>query len=562
MIQRSADDSPASDRAAGVQRDTPAIAKRVLIVGLDGATFDVLNPMMDAGLMPNLKAFIDRGASGVLESTKPPITPAAWTTFMTGKTPGTHGIVDFERYDVHTNRLSFNSTQSVNHVRNIWQIAGDKGLKVGAVNVPMTYPPRPVNGFLITGFETPGVDVNFTHPADLKDDLLQRWPRYTFKTNWKRKTFGGDALFAENVTAMANSFHEGAAVTRYCGDKYGWDLLMVVFKLVDNLQHKTWKYLDPKFNAKHPKRAAIAANCFAELDIALGELFKYAEEREAAVFIMSDHGHGSLEGKTQPNLLLKDWGYLKLRDGSARSTTRLRYLLDRARRKKKGKFHNHHQIDHDLAVDFSRTRACVMHAGMYGFLYLNLKGRQPDGIVEPSDYETLRDELRDRFLSETARNPSGETFNLFPEVLKPEELYGCSREDQPWMPDLLLAPADGLSVVRKIRGSDPVKWLPWRKIEGTHRLDGVFAVAGSGVASGKRLRANIIDSTPTILAMLGLRVPDDMEGNVLTELFDPPLKFETEAAADVSVNAADEVAYTEEEERVLTERLADLGYLE
>ena len=545
-----------------ISRDLPALAERVLIIGLDGATFDVLNPMMDSGRMPNLKAFIERGTSGTLESTRPPITPAAWTTFMTGKSPGTHGIVDFERYDVRTNRLSFNSTQSVDGVRTIWKILSDKGLKVGAVNVPMMYPPRPVNGFVITGFETPGVHADFTYPGELKDVILGRWPDYTFKTTWKRKTFGGDKLFAENLQAICRSFHDGAAVTQFCGEKYGWDLLMVVFKLVDNLQHKTWKYLDPRFNQNHPKRANMVADCFSELDRALESLFAYADANRATVFIMSDHGHGSLEGKIQPNLLLKEWGYLRLKSSGSRSSTRARYLLDRAFRKGKGRFATQRQIEDELAVDFSRTRACVMHAGMYGFLYLNLKGRQPDGIVDPADYEALRDELAQRFLSLTAQSPRGETLNVFTHAYKPEEIYNCRRSEREWMPDLLLAPADGLAVVRKIRGSAPVRWFGWRKIEGTHRLEGIFAAGGHGIAKGKTTRAGIIDVTPTTLAMLGLRIPDDMEGRVIDELFESPLRHETEPAAISSTSATDAPVYSEAEERILTERLADLGYLE
>ena len=547
---------------AKAHRDLPAVADKVLIIGLDGATFDVLDPMMDSGRMPNLKAFIQRGTAGVLESTRPPITPAAWTTFMTGKTPGTHGVVDFERYDVHTNRLTFNSTRSIAHLRTIWQIIGDKGLKVGAINVPMTYPPSPINGFVITGFETPGVDVDFTYPKSLKEEILRRWPGYTFKNTWKRRIFGGDRLFADNLRAICDSFAQGAQVTRFCGDAYGWDVLMVVFKLVDNLQHKAWKYLDPRFNRKHPRRAHMTADCFCELDRALGDLFAYADGNGATVFIMSDHGHGSLEGKAQPNLLLKDWGYLQLRKGGAQSSTRARSILQRASRRKAGKFADGDRIDQDLAVDFSRTRACVMHAGMYGFLYLNLKGRQPTGIVGQADYEALRDRLRERFLNVRVNDPRGQAINLFTEVYKPEELYGCARRGREWMPDLLLVPADGLAVVRKIRGSNPVRWLRWRKIEGTHRVDGVFAVAGNGIARGGKARHAIIDAAPTILAMLGLRIPDDMEGDVMADLFDPPLCFETEAAVRSREQAAQDNVYSPQEQKLLTERLADLGYLE
>ena len=148
--------------------DGGSVAKRVLIVGLDGATWAVLRPLMQAGRMPRLRAAVEGGASGVLHSTIPPITPAAWTTFLTGKQPGSHGIIDFERYDPTSNRLRFNSTRCLDHVRNLWQIAGEAGLKVGSVNVPMTYPPVPVNGFMVSGFETPGPESDFVYPKELR----------------------------------------------------------------------------------------------------------------------------------------------------------------------------------------------------------------------------------------------------------------------------------------------------------------------------------------------------------------------------------------------------------
>ena len=124
---------PRSNTAIG---DAPA--RRVLIIGLDGATFDVLDPLMAEGRLPRLAEAVASGCRGPLRSTTPPITPAAWTTFLTGRQPGSHGIIDFERYDWRTNKLSLNSTRSLDHVRNIWQILSDRGLMVGSVNVPMT----------------------------------------------------------------------------------------------------------------------------------------------------------------------------------------------------------------------------------------------------------------------------------------------------------------------------------------------------------------------------------------------------------------------------------------
>ncbi|MFQ5589712.1 MAG: alkaline phosphatase family protein [Phycisphaerae bacterium] len=539
----------------------------MLIIGLDGATFDVLCPLMAEGRMPRLKAAMDSGASGVLRSTVPPITPAAWTTFLTGKQPGTHGIIDFERYDVQTNRLTFNSTRSLAHVRTLWQLVGDCGLRVGSINVPMTYPATQVNGFMISGFETPGPAANFVYPPELKKEVLQAWPDPTLKTKWQRRSFGGRQLFKDNVGYIVRSFHQGAHMAITVGDRLGWDVLMVVLKLVDNLQHKTWRYIDQRWSSRDPARRDITRAAFEELDRAVGALLDYADANNARTLIVSDHGHGSLEGKVQPNMLLKDWGYLTLRRGGAQPAARIRHTWDRLRRRNM-RFAREGDIAHDLAVDFSRTRACVMHAGMAGFLYLNLRGRQPSGIVEPAEYDTLRDELERQFLGDRCRatDPAGRAIQLFSAVHRPEELYGCTREDQPWLPDLLLIPHESLAVIRKIRGRRPVRWLPPGRIEGTHRSNGILIASGPGIARGVKVDAHIVDCAPTILAMLGLAIPGDMEGHVITGLFDATPAIKSTAARPSAVaqeaDANNTEVYTAEELQQVTERLMDLGYLE
>jgi len=545
-------------------RDFSAAAQRILIIGLDGATFDVLNPLMAEGRLPRLKELIDSGASGPLRSTTPPITPAAWTTFLTGKTPGRHGILDFERYDPLTNRLSFNSTFCLRHVRNLWHILGERGLKIGSVNVPMTFPAFPVNGFLVSGFETPGVNSDFVYPPELKNDVVSRWPDPTLRSKWRRKTFGGDRLFARNLDYMSRSFHQGTAMTTYLGDRYGWDALMVVFKLVDNLQHKTWKYIDPRWADRRPARRDMVKQCFAECDRAVGDLVDYARKHDAAVMIVSDHGHGSLEGRVQPNRLLLEWGFLALSGAGARGSTRGQHVVDRLLGRTK-KFYRSGDILHDLAVDFSRTRACVMHAGMAGFLYLNLRGRQPCGIVSPDEYESLRGELRARFLGQECQiiDPSGRRVPMFSAVFKPEELYKCTRADQPWMPDLILIPHDSVAVIRKIRGRAPVQWLPYGKIEGTHRPNGIFMAAGPGIANSRLTEANIVDCAPTILAMLGFRIPEDMEGRVLLDIFaSPPVVQRSAPVESLVPSPSTDSAFSDADLDKVTERLKSLGYLE
>ncbi len=552
-----------TDAAQGQVQASERLVKRWLILGLDGATLDVFEPLMRAGRMPHLQRLVTQGAAGTLLSTKPPMTPAAWTTFMTGKGPGKHGIIDFERYDPTTGQLSFNSTFQIRE-KTIWEILSNKGLKVGSINLPMTYPPTPVNGFLISGFETPSTEVDFTYPADLKQAILEAFPNYSYKTNWKRKVLGGEALYRENLTYIERTFQQGLDLAKFCTDRFGdWDVLMVLLKFVDNLQHKAWKYIDPNLPTGRGPRFEAAIACFTELDRIIGEFAAWAEQQGAALMIMSDHGHGALEGKVQPNLLLKQWGYLRLRDMASRWNTRTNYLLNRMLFKKAGRFAaDDLSIDRELAIDWPATKACVMHAGIYGFCYINLKGRQPGGIVEPDEYEAMRDDLKARLLGLKDRHPDGRTINVFPEVHKAEELYNCSRDEHPWLPDLILVPEPGLAVVRKIRGNQPVRWLSRRRIEGTHRLEGMLTVNGPHVVPGRNVVATIADIAPTVLAGLGLPVPIDMEGRVLTDVFDCQVPVQYEPPQKRVVDESSKEVYTARQREEVEKRLADLGYLE
>jgi len=550
-----------TDSASKQEAGFPAgggVCRKVLIIGLDGATFDVLDPLMAEGRMPHLKRLVDTGAAGVLMSTMPPITPAAWTTFMTGMGPGKHGILDFERYDPRTHELSFNNMFQLQH-KTIWQMLSDRGLKVGSIHLPMTYPPQEVNGFMISGFDTPSENVQFTYPPELKDLILREIPDYNYSTNWRRSLFNGRRMFAENLNYIKRSFDQGVHLAHLCGERYGWDAMMVLFKLVDNLQHKCWQYLDPAKAAGRQDLRRMVVGCFTHLDQCIGQLIELAHENDALIIVMSDHGHGSLDGRAQPNLLLKRWGYLRLTSVVSQAKTRAAYVLSRTLRKKTPRFSQPDQgIERDLAIDWCKTKACVMHAGIYGFLYINLKGRQPQGIVEPGDYERLRDELRQRLLD--ARD---ERFGkpIYQAVHKPEQLYNCSRHERDSLPDLLLIPTPGLAVVRKIRGRRAVRWNLSAKLGGTHRVEGVLVLNGQPVKSGYRLEANIADITPTVLACLGVPVPADMEGKALTHAFETDIAVQYEPPGKPQVAAGEDV-YTEQEKKVLTQRLADLGYLE
>ena len=535
---------------------------RVLLIGLDGATFDVLGPLMRDGVMPELKGLMDNGTWGPLESTRPPITPAAWTTFMTGKGPGKHGIIDFLRYDPQTNRLSFNDNKKIStKAKTIWQILSDKNYRVGSINVPMTFPPEPVNGFMISGFDTPPGEP-FTYPRELEAEILAEHPDYTHEKRWERHTLGGDELFAKNLEYINQSFERGYDLARFCGEKYGWDVMMVLYKLVDNLQHKAWRYIDERTRDSNPARAKMTVNCFARLDAVIGKLKALAREHGADVIVMSDHGHGSLDGKVQANLLLARAGYLTLRSPLARAQTRATTWWRRLTGANSASASGQPgALDHDLAIDWSTTRACVLHAGVYGFLYINLQGRQPRGIVPAAEYESLRREIRQSLLEARCRDRDGKEMKVFDDIFVTEELYNSSRKDHPWMPDLLLAPADGLAVVKKIRSRSPVRWVPLSRLEGTHRLQGVFVAHGPGVKTGQRISAHISDLAPTILAGLGERVPKDMDGRVLRKMFKDPITVSYEPPQDRKVEEVS-TSLSKQQMQEVADRLSDLGYLE
>ncbi|MBI4838806.1 MAG: alkaline phosphatase family protein, partial [Nitrospirae bacterium] len=150
---------------------------KVMVIGIDGATFDVINPLISRGKLPNLKQLIDNGASGQLKSTMPPLSPAAWSTFQTGKNPGKHGVFDFFRNSPGEHGyLPVNSTFLKS--KTLWEILSDYGKRVGVLNIMFNYPPREVNGFIVSGKETPSEESEYTFPPSLKNELLQVDPKY------------------------------------------------------------------------------------------------------------------------------------------------------------------------------------------------------------------------------------------------------------------------------------------------------------------------------------------------------------------------------------------------
>src|SRR5581483_4096458 len=505
---------------------------RVIVIGLDGATWDVLNPLLRDGKMPNLQKLLERSARGVLMSSIPPVTAAAWTCFSTGKNPGKHGLVDFIYFPEHGYRVTIaNSTTRT--AATIWNLLSERELRVGVVSVPMTYPPEKVNGVMVTDMMTPNASVQYTYPPELKQELLDEVGPFVI-TPGEGENPSEPSVYLEKVRTDVKS---SADYALYLLKKEPYAFFMYVFGIVDVLQHQFWylieaepKNLNEQDRTLRDKVIAI----FEQVDESVGEMVKQADDNTLIV-LMSDHGFGPMKGFMHVNNFLLDNGYLVLKEGAMSQLKRALFRagvtpqnvhltlkslkLDLRRKFNRGRAYGTLRrffLSFD-DVDWDKTRAFAL--GHIGQIYINLKGRQPQGIVEPgAEYEALRDEIRNKLLQ--LKHPqTGEP--LIARVLNREEIYHGELSDN--TPDLLLLPADFkyLAFGESEFASNKLVG-PTLGHTGHHRLEGIGALIGPNVQVGAQIQnASLIDLAPTILFALGLPIPPDMDGRVLTEAFKP-----------------------------------------
>ncbi len=547
---------------------------RVLVIGLDGATWDILNPLMRDGKLPHLKKLLDTSAQGVLMSSIPPVTAAAWTCFSTGKNPGKHGLVDFIYFPDHGYRVTI-ANSTTRNAATLWNLLSERDLRVGVVNVPMTYPPEPVNGVMVTDLMTPNASVQYTYPPELKQELLDKVGPFVI-TPGEGENPSEPLTYLEQVRADVKS---SADYALYLLKQEPYSFFMYVFGIIDILQHQFWYLLeaDPKNLSARDRviREKVVA-IFQQVDDGVGEVLKCADENTTIV-LMSDHGFGPMKGFMHVNNFLLERGYLVLKRGALSTLKRVMFRagitpqnvhltlkalkLDLRRRVNRGRAYGllkRYFLSFD-DVDWTRTRAFAL--GHIGQIYINLQGRQPSGVVTPGiEYEKLREELRAELLK--LKHPDTNE-QLIARVLNREEIYHGELLDN--TPDLLLLPADFKYVAFGESEFASNKLVgPTLGHTGHHRLEGIGALSGPNVQVGAQLQnASLIDLAPTILYALGLPIPPDMDGRVLTEAFtrefvnQTALNYDTENAVRSDFGGT----YSDDEEEQVIQRLADLGYV-
>ena len=454
---------------------------RVAVIGLDCAPARLVFEDM-AAEMPNVHKLMGQGMHGDLASITPPITVPAWACAMTGKTPGQLGIYGFRnRKDNTYDGLSIATSESVKEPT-VWDLLGERGGKSLLIGVPPGYPAKALDGWRISCFLTPPSAKQFTHPVGLQAEVEEELGAdpYIFDIpNFREK---GMDFVMQQLWAMTKRRFQ---VARRLMQNKPWDYFMMVEMGLDRLQHVFWQCWDPghpKYVPGNPYESTFQ-DYFRYLDTEVGSIIELIPE-DAITIVMSDHGARRMHGGVCINDWLINEGYLTL-------TEPLDAITPIAK----------------APIDWSRTVAWG-DGGYYGRLFMNVKGREPQGIIEPERYEETRDELIAKF--EAGLGPDGQ--RLGTRALKPQDVYPDVRGVAP---DLIVYFGD----------------LDWRSVGTvgnpnvfTHENDtgpdganhdpsGIFVMTGApGQRDGRVDGLNLVDVGPTILDLYGIEAPEGAVG--------------------------------------------------
>ena len=541
----------------GAARPVPSGKRRCLLLGLDGATFDVLDPLIRDGVMPFLGRFLDGGARAPLRSVAPPLTFPAWTSLATGQPPGRHGVLDFNTFESPSSLfLRFAMPRDI-ACETIWSMLSRQRRRVACLNFPLMLPPHSVNGCVIPGWlpqrwlpracHPPGLYERLEKDLGLRLDALAMRPEEEVKAIEGCQNEDYEDWVRFHIEREEQWF---LVLSRLLADE-PFDLAAVVFDGIDKIQHLCWRFIDPAGAAQSPSPLFLAVRdlClqyFGRLDRCLEALVEQAGP-ETTVLMASDHGFGPTDTVFSVNVWLERNGHLAWRDGADAEEPADSPRISRPSRR----------IIRQL--DRARTRACALTPSANA-IFLLVDGQRGPGGLSPAEYEPFRRRLTQDLLA--IRNPAtGEP--LVRRVLTREEAFAG-----PFLhkaPDLTLELQDyGLFSVA--RNPEPIARR--KEIMGCHRPLGVFAARGPGIQAGLRLEArSIMDVAPTILYALGLPIPDDLEGRLIEEMHRTEwLKAHAAARCDPSPPSGavgePSVEMDDEDQEQIAARLRALGYME
>lgn len=534
-----------------------AMTGRTVLIGLDGATFTLLDPLIAAGMMPSLGALISRGARAPLRSTIHPLTPPAWTSLMTGRTPGNHGVFDFIRLDRTAETPSYTLATSA-HVRceTIWSMASRRGQPVTCLNFPLMFPAPKLDGVVIPGYVPWSYLPRAVHPRGLFQRLKECQglnPR-ELSTDWQHERKAVQGLAEDQLEEWVR-FHivrerRWSEILTHLMREEPRPLTAVLFDGVDRIQHLCYHLIDLKTAAEYtsPEARAVHALClqyYRELDGHIARIVELAGD-EAHVVVASDHGFTRAGNKIfYANAWLEKNGYLRWREGVP-CDDQARMALD-------------DNTESSTLLDWTGTSAFALSSSSNA-IHIRRADRPGRPGVAPEQYPAFRDALKNSLLK--LKDPDT-GLPVVSRVLTREEAFPGAHLDE--APDLTLVLQD-LSFLSVLRADDALKLR--RTPYGTHHPDGVFVAAGPGIEPGAALAPlSICDVAATILYTLGLPVPEELEGELPSAIFQPgylrgrPVVRESTRGARLAGAAPDDEQLPPEAEAQIRERLKALGYL-
>jgi predicted AlkP superfamily phosphohydrolase/phosphomutase len=456
------------------------MVRKVFVVGLDCAEPTLVFERW-RDLLPNFRRLMEHGIYGQLTSTIPAITVPAWASMMSSQDPGQLGFYGFRnRADYSYERMSIATSQAVK-VDRVWDLLSRAGKKVVVAGVPQTYPVKPVNGCLISSFLTPSTLSQYTYPAELKGEISQVVDG-EYMLDVRQFRTEDKAHLLEQIYAMADQHHK---LVMHLMTSKPWDFFMHVDMGVDRIHHGFWKFFDerhPLYEPGNPFENAIR-DYYIHLDQQLGERLALLDEN-TVVLVVSDHGAQPMVGGICFNEWLKQEGYLALE-----------YQPDGIVPLEK------------CEIDWHKTLAWGS-GGYYARLFLNVKGREPEGIIEPADYDRVRDELARRIANMV--DPEGQPIGSV--AYKPEEIYKTVNNIAP---DLIVYMGN----------------LKWRSVgslgfnrihtfendtgpdDANHAQEGLYIYYDPRLqGQGEAPKQHLMDVAPTILELMGVSAPAEMQG--------------------------------------------------
>ncbi len=516
-------------------------SNKVIVLGVDGATLNVIRPLCEKGRLPGFAHLMKEGISGPLKSVVPTISAAAWTTFYTGMTPCKHGIHDF--INKVPGEYQFKINSSLDRItKPIWAILGDAGNRVCVLGGTLTYPPDKVNGHMMAGIGSPTkkgypLDTNYAFPESLDQEVTENVGRYRFgpilSPQFMSDKVRNAAVLKEEIIKTAeyrNRLYE------YFLSKEEYDFCFFFYGETDIGSHLFWE--DPEFIA----RVYETIDCFIVKLIAMDNV---------NIVLMSDHGFGDCNRLFNVDKWLETEGLINYRKMSIGQS--LKKFINRFRIR----------LDRFTNIDWEHTQ--VFSSGSTaGSLFINLKGREKNGTVSQSEYDALCASLRRKLL------------NLFDPAtgINPiDKVYFCKElftgETSSSAPDLVFLLKEGYGIGLKsnryIKHDDKEVFADSTYWSGDHLLEGVFMAYGEQFKKGLEVNgAEILDITPTLLYIFGLPVFREMEGRLLKEIFDDSFMLSNPVQLtnqDIREEKEDSELSAEETE-TMAEVLRNLGYLE